>query len=118
MLNYLFEIDPSEKVTDIAIQFGHGWILAVLLLLAGVALTVYLYRKVDPNNHRRKIMSVTHLLAVLMLALILLRPGLDYQVSKPFRSVIMILVDTSESMAFADSRTDPGQERRDLGQPN
>ena len=107
MLNYLFKIDPSEKVTDIALQFGHGWILAVLLLVAGVALTVYLYRKVDPNNHRRRIMGVTHLLAVLMLALILLRPGLDYQVSKPFRSVIMILVDTSESMAFADSRTDP-----------
>jgi len=107
MLNYLFEIDPSEKVTDIALQFGHGWVLAVLLLIAGVALTVYLYRNLDPNEHRRKIMAVAHLLAALMLALILLRPGFDYQVSKPFRSTIMILVDTSESMAIADSRTDP-----------
>jgi hypothetical protein len=53
MLNYLFGIDSSEKVTDIVLQFGQGWGLAVLLLLAGVALTVYLYRKLDPNDHRR-----------------------------------------------------------------
>lgn len=107
MLNYLFGIDSSEKVTDIVLQFGQGWGLAVLLLLAGVALTVYLYRKLDPNDHRRTIMAGAHLLAALMIALILLRPGFDYQVSKPFRSTIMILVDTSESMAIADSRTDP-----------
>ena len=42
MLNYLFGIDSSEKVTDIVLQFGQGWGLAVLLLRAGGALTVYL----------------------------------------------------------------------------
>ena len=105
MLNYLFGIESGETLTDLTIRFGHGWGIGLLLLLVGVALTVYLYRKVDPGERRRKIMASAHILAVLMLVLILLKPAIDYQVSKPFRSTIMILLDTSESMAIADSRT-------------
>ena len=105
MLKYLLGIDPSEKMTDFTLQFSHGWGL-VLLLIVAAALTVYLYRKVDPNDHRRKLMAAAHLLAAMMLALILLQPGFEYQVSKPLRSTIMVLVDTSESMAIADPRTD------------
>jgi uncharacterized membrane protein len=93
-------------VIDSSLSFAHGWGLAILLIAACVALTVYLYRTVDSGGRRRKLMSAAHLLAALMLVLILMRPALDYKISKPFRSTIMFMVDTSESMAIEDNRTD------------
>ena len=106
MLKYLFGIENAEKVIDSSLSFAHGWGLAVILLIVSIAFTVYLYRTVDAGGRRRKTMAAAHLLAALMLALILLRPALDYKISRPFRSTIMVLVDTSESMAIADKRTD------------
>jgi hypothetical protein len=106
MLKPLFGIENTEKVTDFGLHFRHGWGLAVLLLIGCVALTVYLYRNAKLTGRRRNFMAITNFLATLMLILILLQPGLSLKLSKPFRSTIMILVDTSQSMAFADKRTD------------
>ena len=105
MLKYLFGLENAEKVVDSSLSFAHGWGLAAILLVLSIALTVYLYRTVDAGGRRRKTMAAAHLLAALMLALILLRPGLDYKITRPFRSTIMVLVDTSESMAIDDKRT-------------
>ena len=108
MLNYLFGIDSSEKVTrhcaPVRPGLGPGG--------AAAARRCRAHRLSVSQNWTRTTIAarswpVPTLLAALMIALILLRPGFDYQVSKPFRSTIMILVDTSESMAIADSRTDP-----------
>jgi uncharacterized membrane protein len=77
-----------------------------VFIVAAIVYTFFHYRSVRKiPSSGRKLTSLFHLLALLVLVVILAMPVAKVRYSKTYRPVMLILVDTSRSMAETDKRT-------------
>jgi hypothetical protein len=103
MLKGLLGLDPSETVSGVSLHLRGGWLLALLLIAGAILFTIYLYRsETRLPRRRRMIMSACQLLALLTLILIVLEPTADVKVSRSYKRDMLVLLDTSSSMATQD----------------
>ncbi|MCP4849366.1 MAG: hypothetical protein GY899_15610 [Verrucomicrobiaceae bacterium] len=106
MLKGLLGLDPTETVSGFDLHLRGGWLLALPLILGAIIFTIYLYRsEVRLPRRRRLIMSACQLLALLTLILIVLEPVADVKVSRSYKRDMLVLLDTSNSMATKDKLT-------------
>jgi len=106
MLQTLFEIDDSQKLEDFDPSFNGSWIMAAVLIVAAIALVIYLYRsetRVSP--WRRYAMAVCQGMSLLMLILILLEPVAGFKLEQSYQRTVLVLLDSSRSMTIKDQRT-------------
>lgn len=78
-------------------------------LLVGVLVTAmawWLYRAVDVDRRRRRILVLLRLLAALVAVLVLFRPALVYTEVRRRSATLYVLVDRSKSMTVADAPGD------------
>jgi uncharacterized membrane protein len=119
MLKTLLGLDDSQDVTAIDLHFRAGWVLAIVLLALAVAFAIYLYRSESRlSRTRRVVLGGCQVLALLMLILVILEPVADVRLVKPYQRTMLVLLDTSRSMAIEDQRTtakEVGEAARALG---
>jgi uncharacterized membrane protein len=95
--------------------------IAVALLAAGVlALNVVLLRRLRTTGAERPILLVCRTVAIVVLAVCLLRPVLVVSNAVPSRNVVAVLVDDSRSMRIPDLAGQPraGFMRQHLAHPD
>ncbi|MBI4459111.1 MAG: VWA domain-containing protein, partial [Acidobacteria bacterium] len=105
IFRFLFKYPPvaySRGRLTLASDWA-GWVLVVVVLLAAVAIGVYLW-KVQPrlSPRRRLIVGSLQWLTLAVLLLLLWRPSLVVSMLVPQRNALAILVDDSASMAMPD----------------
>lgn len=105
MLKTLLGLNDDQTIAGFDFNFTGGWITALLLFAAALALVVYLYRSESRLTQGRRIfMGVCKGLALLVLILIILSPVAGIQMIQPTRRTVLVLVDSSRSMAIDDQR--------------
>lgn len=106
MLKKLIGLEAGERIVNFDAYFRHGWVLLLVAACAAAAFSFYLYRReLALSKGRRIFMGVCHALALILLAVILLEPVLDVQIVKPMKRTVLVLLDTSASMAIRDIRS-------------
>ncbi|MFP6872105.1 MAG: hypothetical protein VCA55_01230 [Verrucomicrobiales bacterium] len=106
MLKALLGLDESETVSGLSLHLRGGWLLALLLIAGAILFAVYLYRsETRLPRPRRMLMGACQLLALLTLILIVLEPAADVEVSRSYKRDMLVLLDTSSSMATQDKLT-------------
>ena len=95
--SFFLELDESQEITGFDVYFRYGWITALVLIIAAVAYTIYLYRKEGQLSGRRRfVMGGCHLLAALVLVLLIMRPVADYTLSQPYLRTKLVMLDNSQ----------------------
>jgi len=108
MLNQLLGIDESQNVTNIDVFLRGGWILGAVLIAISVAFIFYLYRSEDRlSTRRRVVLGICQGLALLTLIVVVLEPVADIEATRPYQRTMLVLLDTSRSMAISDPRSAP-----------
>ncbi len=106
MFKALLGLDPSETVSGASLHLRGGWLLALLLITGAILFTIYLYRSETRLPRSRRMLMVTcQLLALLTFILIILEPTADIEVSRSYKRDMLVLLDTSGSMATQDKLT-------------
>ena len=106
MLEKFIGLDENERLnSSFTIEWSHGAVVALSLIIAAVIFSVYLYRseKKLPKN-RRIIMTVCQGLALLILIIIFMGPFAKIIKSSSYKRNMLFLVDTSTSMNTQDQR--------------
>jgi hypothetical protein len=105
MLNRLFNLDDGQRIIDMVLLMRGSRLLLVGLLVAALVYTVIYYRSVRRIPTKgRKIMGFCHLSALALLIAIVAMPAVKVRYSKTYRPTMLMLVDTSRSMAVGDKR--------------
>ncbi|MFZ9935826.1 MAG: hypothetical protein ACO3JG_02075 [Luteolibacter sp.] len=106
MTHRLLNLEEGQRLIDIEVLMrGSGFLLGVFLAAAALY-TVFHYRSVRRIPTKgRTLMALCHLLALAILILILAMPAAKVRYSKTYRPTLLVLVDTSRSMAVVDERT-------------
>ena len=103
MFRSFLDIDESQTVTGIDVYTRHHWSIAVVLLVVAVALVIWLYRSERQLSRTRLIvMGVSQALAWVVLIILLMEPIADVRLRDPYNRTILVLLDTSRSMATKD----------------
>ena len=106
MLKGLLGLDPSETVSGAELHLRGGWLLALLLIAGAILFTIYLYRSERRLPRRRRmVMIACQFLALLTLIIIVLEPAAEVKVSRSYKRDMIVLLDTSSSMATKDNYT-------------
>ena len=97
----------------------HGSWLYLLILPAAVAFTLLVYRRTLPqvSPGARAVLTVLRSLSAVLLLLLLIEPVLNLLFKRAVPPTIITLLDTSGSMAVADTLSRLGQARRILESP-
>ena len=107
MIKSLLGLDSSQDVAGVDIHFRGGWPLALLLIAGAIAFSIYLYRsETRLLRTRRNIMAACQFLALLTLILIILEPVADIKVTRNYQRNMLVLLDSSRSMAATDKGSD------------
>ena len=108
MLKKLLALDPSQEVDGIDLAFRGGLVFALAMIVIATAFAIYLYRS---ERHlpkgRRTVMMVCQVGALIGLIIILLQPYARIRMTKEFQRTLVVLLDSSRSMAFKDPRSTP-----------
>jgi len=105
MLETLLDLEDGQRIIDMELLMRGSQILLVVLTVAAVIYTIFYYRSVRSIPSKgRKIMGLCHLLALVILILIVAMPAAKVRYTKTYRPTMLILVDTSRSMAEQDKR--------------
>lgn len=85
-----------------------GWVIALVIVPAIVALSVFVYRRerAPLTNRQRGVFAALRTLAFAVLFLVLFRPVLETQQVEVEKAVLPVLFDASASMTRADSYSD------------
>ncbi len=106
----LLGLDPSQEIDGISLSFRGGWFLALILIAAAIAFAVYLYRSETRLTRGRRIaLGVCQAITLLLIILIILQPIAEIRTTDTFKRTMLVLLDTSRSMAIEDQRTTPEQ---------
>ncbi len=89
-----------------------GWAFFLFLILA--AATVWAYRRFAPGltPWRRRLLILLRLFVIAAFAVLLTKPVINITINEPIRQNLVLLFDTSKSMAFHDQRTRPDDLKR------
>ena len=108
MLRSLLGLEKTQEIAGFDVRMTGGWILAAVLSALAIALVVYLYRSEERlTRGRRLFMSGCHALALLVLVLMILEPVADVELVEPQQRTVLVLLDSSRSMAIKDQRKSP-----------
>lgn len=108
MLRFLLGLDGTEDAVAISVYFRAGWIVGLVLVAAALAISVYLYRReTTVSSGWRRFLATCQALSLLLLVVLLLQPVAAFQLAQTQRNSMVVLIDTSESMATQDSRKGP-----------
>jgi hypothetical protein len=120
MLKKLLGLDSSQEIDQWELAFRGGPILGLLLILAAIAFAIFLYRREELVSQNRRItMIVLQAAALLLLILVLMQPYAKIRTSKDSKRSMIVMLDTSRSMAIEDPRTaaaDVEEAAKTLGQ--
>ena len=120
MLKKLLGLDSSQEIDQWELAFRGGPILGLLLILAAIAFAIFLYRREELVTRNRRItMIVLQAAALLLLILVLMQPYAKIRTSKDSKRSMIVMLDTSRSMAIEDPRTaaaDVEEAAKTLGQ--
>ena len=105
MLEKLLSLDENQQIDSFTIEWSHGAVVALSLIIAAIIFSVYLYRseKKLPKS-RRVIMTLCQGLALLILIIIFMGPFAKIIKSSSYKRNMLFLVDTSTSMNTKDQR--------------
>lgn len=87
-------------------------IVLILFALAAAAVLLYQREDLEAARWRRWLMAVLRIAFLCVLCLVLLRPVLSFTLENSVRRSLLVVVDTSKSMAIKDPRTDPADVKR------
>jgi len=105
MFQKLIGLEADERLVNFEAYLRHGGLWIVVALCAAALLAFYLYRREHALSRARRIfMGCCQALAVMLLVVILLEPVLDVQLVKPLKRTLLVMLDTSQSMAIRDLR--------------
>lgn len=105
MLNRLFNLEDGQRIIDMELLMRGSQLLLAVFLAAALVYTVFYYRSVRRIPTKgRKIMGLCHLLALALLIVIVAMPAAKIRYAKTYRPTMLMLVDTSRSMAVGDKR--------------
>jgi hypothetical protein len=104
MLRRLLSIEDGDILMDVGAYFRQPAILLLLVIAVAAGFAFWLYRReTDVSQGRRMTMMICQGLAMALLGLILLEPVLDLSIVRPLQRTLLILVDSSASMALDDA---------------
>ena len=106
MLETILSLDDNQSIDSLTIEWTHGAVVALSLIVAAIIFSIYLYRseKKLPKS-RRIIMTVCQGLALLVLIVIFLGPFAKITKSSSYKRNMLVLVDSSSSMSTEDKRS-------------
>jgi len=106
MLKKLLGLDSSQEVDKIELAFRGGWPFGIILVLAAITLAVFLYRRerLIPRN-RRIAMMCLQAAALLTFIVVIMQPFAKIRTNNEFKRSMIVMLDTSRSMAIEDPRT-------------
>lgn len=105
MLNRLFNFEAGQRIIDMELLMRGSHLLLAVFLFTALVYTIFYYRSVRRIPTKgRKIMGLCHLLALALLILIVAMPVAKVRYAKTYRPTMLMLVDTSRSMAVEDKR--------------
>ena len=105
MLNRLFNLEDGQRIIDMVLLMRGSRLLLVGFLVAALVYTVFYYRSVRRIPTKgRKIMGFCHLSALALIIGIVAMPAVKVRYAKTYRPTMLMLVDTSRSMAVSDKR--------------
>ncbi len=106
MLKKLLGLDSSQEVDKIELAFRGGLPFGLILVVAAIAFAVFLYRREQlvPRN-RRIAMMILQAAALLTLIVVVMQPFAKIRMTKESKRSMIVMLDTSRSMAIEDPRT-------------
>ncbi len=106
MLKKLLGLDPSQEIDQWELAFRGGPLLGILLIVAAITFAIFLYRREQLVTTKRRItMIVLQTAVLLLLILVLMQPYAKIRTSKESKRSMIVMLDTSRSMAIDDPRT-------------
>lgn len=106
MFEKLLGLEEDQKIIDMDLLLHGSSLLSAMFVVVAIIYTVYHYRSVRKiPSDGRKLIGLFHFLALLVLVVIIAMPAAKVRTSKSYRPVMLMLVDTSRSMAEVDKRT-------------
>ena len=106
MLKKLLGLDSSQEIDQWELAFRGGPLLGILLIVAAIAFAIFLYRREQMVDTKRRItMMVLQTAVLLLLILVLMQPYAKIRTSKESKRSMIVMLDTSRSMAIEDPRT-------------
>lgn len=106
MLKKLLGLDSAQEIDKVELAFRSGWFLGIVLVLAALGFAFFLYRKerLVPRN-RRIAMMCLQAAALLTLIVVIMQPYAKVRTNNEFKRSMIVMLDTSRSMAIEDPRT-------------
>jgi uncharacterized membrane protein len=106
MLKKLLGLDPSQEVDQVELAFRGGLLLGLILVAAAIGFAFFLYRREQlvPRN-RRIAMMILQAAALLTLIVVVMQPFAKIRMTKESKRSLIVMLDTSRSMAIEDPRT-------------
>ncbi len=108
--------DDGGNVVGMNLEFhpAVGWGVALSLVGMAIAVTWWSYRRwdVELSAGRRTVLMILRIVALMIVAGVLLRPGLGLDIEGLVRQELVLLLDQSASLQLRDPRTDPADRVR------
>ena len=90
MFNSLLGLDESQNIVGFDVFFRSSWILAVVLIAAAVAFSIYLYRSErDLPGGWRRFLTACQIISLLLMIVLVLQPVAEFKLAQPQRSAIL-----------------------------
>tara|TARA_B100001057_G_scaffold398574_1_gene409178 strand:+ start:2633 stop:5026 length:2394 start_codon:yes stop_codon:yes gene_type:complete len=106
MFKKLLGLDSSQEIDQWELAFRGGPFLGILLIVAAIAFAIFLYRREQLVTRNRRITMIALQAAVLLLLiLVLMQPYAKIRTSNESKRSMIVMLDTSRSMAIEDPRT-------------
>ena len=106
MFKKLLGLDSSQEIDQWELAFRGGPFLGILLIVAAIAFAIFLYRREQLVTRNRRItMIALQAAALLLLILVLMQPYAKIRTSNESKRSMIVMLDTSRSMAIEDPRT-------------
>ncbi len=103
------QIPTGSKIIEGSPAVRHGawagWLLLITIVLCGAIAWAYTRADAQISRSRRWTMAGLRMVLIGLLALLLLQPVLRVVVEGSIRRSVLLMLDNSQSMAIADSRT-------------
>ena len=109
-------IEPGSEIVGRSVEFhggvGLGWVLLMALGFAGVIAISYRWMPAEQSAVRKASLVGLRVAFVVLLLGILFRPILALELTQKIQQTLLVLIDSSGSMAITDPRVDTADIKR------